>query len=420
MKELHASDFSALVGIDWADKKHDVCEVSVGSNDYQYSIISSSPDGVHEWANSLKIRYPEGQIAVACELKKGPLIYALSKHKHITLFPVNPSTVAKYRNAFTHCGAKDDPSDALIQTELLEKHMNKLTPIEPESADIRILAEHVENRRKLVQERVKLSNKITAALKNYYPQVIEWFNEKDTAIFCDFINKWPSLADAKKAQKRTLLNFFNQHNSRYPAVNEKRINDIKSATPLTDDRGVIEPNKLMVEILTRQLKLIIESIQQLDTIIRQAYKKQSDSKIYDSFPGAGPKLAPRLLVAFGTNRDRYQRAQQLQMYAGISPVIERSGQKSWTHWRYSCPKFLRQTFVEWAGQSVKYSFWAKSYYLQQIEKGKSHNSAIRSLAFKWIRIAFRCWKTKTPYDESKYLEALKEKGSPLLEYAINV
>ena len=229
-----------------------------------------------------------------------------------------------------------------------------------------------------------------------------------------------SLADAKKAQKRTLLSFFNQHSSRYPAVNEKRILEIKSATPLTDDKGVIEPNKLMTEILTLQLKLIIESIQHLDTIIRQAYKKQSDANIFDSFPGAGPKLAPRLLVAFGTNRERYDKAEQLQMYASISPVIERSGQKSWTHWRYSCPKFLRQTFVEWAGQSVKYSFWAKAYYLQQIEKGKPHNTAIRSLAFKWIRIAFRCWKTKTPYDESKYLEALKKKGSPLLEYAISV
>ena len=420
MKELHVSDFSALVGIDWADKKHDICESPSGSNDYQYSIISSSPAGIHDWANSLKKRYPKGKIAVACELKKGPLIYALNKHKHITLFPVNPSTVAQYRKAFTHSGAKDDPSDALIQTEILEHHMSKLTPIEPESAEIRVLTQHVENRRKLVQERVRLSNKITSTLKNYYPQVLDWFNEKDTIIFCDFISKWPSLTDAKKAQKRTLLNFFNQHSSRYPDVNEKRINEIKSATALTDDRGVIEPNKLMVEILILQFKLIIESIQQLDTIIRQAYKKQSDAKIYDSFPGAGPKLAPRLLVAFGTNRERYQKAEQLQMYAGISPVIERSGQKSWTHWRYSCPKFLRQTFVEWAGQSVKYSFWAKAYYLQQIEKGKPHNTAIRSLAFKWIRIAFRCWKTKTTYDETKYLEALKSKGSPLLEYAVKV
>ncbi len=419
MKESKPTDFAALIGIDWADKKHDVCELAVGTNNYQYAVIPSTPTGVHDWANDLKTRYPKMRIAVACELTKGPLIYALTQHKHITIFPVNPSTVAKYREAFTHSGAKDDPSDALIQTEILEHHMGKLRKIEPEAVDIRILAQHVENRRKLVQERVNLSNKITATLKNYYPQVLDWFKEKDTAIFCNFIARWPSLPDAKKAQKRTLMGFFNDHNSRYPDVNERRIKDIKEAIALTDDRAVIEPNKMMVEVLIPQIKLIMAAIDRLDIEIKKRYKQQSDAIIFDSFPGAGPKLAPRILVAFGTNRDRYHTAAEVQMYVGVSPVIERSGQKSWTHWRYSCPKFLRQTFVEWAGQSVRFSFWAKAYYNQQMEKGKSHNTAIRSLAFKWIRIAFKCWKTKTPYDESRYLEALKSKGSPLLDYAVS-
>ncbi|MGK0473192.1 MAG: hypothetical protein ACJAR0_003688 [Candidatus Azotimanducaceae bacterium] len=91
--------------------------------------------------------------------------------------------------------------------------------------------------------------------------------------------------------------------------------------------------------------------------------------------------------------------------------------KSWTHWRYNCPKFLPQTFVEWAGQTVRYSFWARAYYEQQKQKGKPHNNIIRSLAFKWIRIVFRCWKDGVAYDESKYLQALKERGSPLLKFA---
>ncbi len=189
--------------------------------------------------------------------------------------------------------------------------------------------------------------------------------------------------------------------------------------PLTDDSGVIEPNKIMIEILIPQLKLLIESIMRMDSEIRKYYKKQDDRIIFDSFPGAGPQLAPRILVAFGANRDKYNSAAELQKYAGVAPVIEQSGQQSWTHWRYSCTKFLRQTFVEWAGQSVRFSFWAKAYYDMQISKGKPHNTVIRALAFKWIRIAFRCWKTNTPYDESKYLKALKKRGSPLLEYAIN-
>lgn len=419
MKAPNIDDFAALIGIDWADQKHDICETRTGSGKYQFSIISSKPASIHEWARQLKIRYPNKPVAVSCELKKGPLIYALQQYDHIVLFPINPSTVAKYRKAFTHSGAKDDPSDALIQTEILEHHMGKISPINPESAEIRALSQIVEYRRKLVQDRVNLSNRITVILKNFYPQALDWFKEKDTVIFCEFITRWPSLKDAKRVRKQTLFNFFNEQNSRYSDVNERRYQEIKSATPLTNDPGVIEPNMLMIQLLVPQLRLLIDAVDKLDKEIKTRYKTQKDKHIFDSFPGAGPQLAPRLLVAFGCDRNRYHAASEVQQYAGVAPVLERSGQKSWTHWRYSCPKFLRQTFVEWAGLSIRFSYWAKAYYEQQIEKGKPHNTAIRSLAFKWIRIAFRCWKNKTPYDESTYLEALKKRGSPLLKNAAN-
>jgi len=419
MKAYNINDFAALIGIDWADTKHDICEHPSNTQKYHYCIIKSKPEALHDWVMSLKQRYPNQQIAVACELKKGPLIYALAKYSHLTLFTINPSSVANYRKAFTPSNAKDDPSDALIQVEILSLHMDKLTVIEPESAAMRSLSQLVEYRRSLVQDSVNLSNKITATLKNYYPQALEWFKEKDTFIFCDFISKWPSLTKVKRAKKQTLLDFFNSHNSHYSQVNDARILSIKSAMPLTEDIGVIEPNQLLVEVLIAQYRVLLKGIESLDKAIKLAYKSHDDKVIFDSFPGAGPQLAPRLLVAFGSNRERYEEASELQKYAGIAPVIERSGKKMWTHWRYSCPTFLRQTFVEWAGFSIRYSFWAKAYYEQQKSKGKPHNSIIRSLAFKWIRIIFRCWKTSTPYDESKYLEALKRRGSPLLKFAIN-
>ncbi|WP_259368685.1 IS110 family transposase [Colwellia sp. BRX10-4] len=173
MKAYNVNDFAALVGIDWADKKHDICEHPNDTEKYHYSIIKSKPEALHEWAMSLKQRYPNQIIAVVCELKKGPLIYALSKYDHLVLFTINPSTVAKYRKAFTPSGAKDDPSDALLQVEILTLHMGKLNVIEPESAAMRALSQLVEYRRNLVQDSVDLSNKITAASKSYCPQAIE-------------------------------------------------------------------------------------------------------------------------------------------------------------------------------------------------------------------------------------------------------
>ena len=171
--------------------------------------------------------------------------------------------------------------------------------------------------------------------------------------------------------------------------------------------------------LIPQLEVLIKAIQRMDKEIALRYATMADGYIFDSLPGAGAQYAPRLLVAFGTNRDRYLDANQIQKYSGIAPVIESSGNKSWTHWRYSCPKFIRQTFVEWAGQTVRYSFWARAYYEQQKSKGKPHNTIIRSLAFKWIRIIFRCWKERKPYDEAKYLQTLKDRGSPLLQFIVN-
>ena len=112
-------------------------------------------------------------------------------------------------------------------------------------------------------------------------------------------------------------------------------------------------------------------------------------------------------------RERYSCAREVQSYSGIAPVMESSGKKQWVHFRVGCPKFLRQSFHEWAGHSVMYSVWARSYYQQLRSRGKGHHAAVRALAFKWIRVVFRCWKDGVAYDESKYLASLARRGSPL-------
>ncbi len=122
MKEPVTNNFAAVIGIDWADKKHDVCEIPNRSQTCQYNVIANKPQALNDWAISLTERYPGQSVAVACELKKGPLIYALSKFEHITLFPINPTTLAKYRKAFTTSGAKNDPSDAFLQADILLRH----------------------------------------------------------------------------------------------------------------------------------------------------------------------------------------------------------------------------------------------------------------------------------------------------------
>jgi len=205
-----------------------------------------------------------------------------------------------------------------------------------------------------------------------------------------------------------------RHNMRRTELIEERIRGIRSARALTEDVAVIGPHQLLVLALIAQLRVTLQAIDQFDVEIADVAKRLPDYALFAALPGAGAILAPRLLVAFGEHRERYASAAQLQQYAGVAPVLERSGNKCWVHWRIACPTFLRQTFVEWAGSTIPRSFWASAYYQRQRDKGCSHQAALRALAYKWIRIVYRCWQTRTPYDESTYLHALKRRGSPLI------
>ena len=411
------SDFAAFIGIDWADAKHDICLAVAGSNTHELSVLEHRPAAIAAWATSLRERFNGAPIAVCIELCQGPIVSALLEHDFFVIFPINPATLAKYRRAFTPSRAKDDPTDAQIALDLLLRHRDKLKPLKPEHPDVRALRRLVEARRDLVQDRVRLTNRLTFALKAYFPQVLQWFRDKETEVFVDFLAKWSSLQSAQRARQETIVAFFHDHNVRYANVIERRLAQIKSEVPLTTDAAVIEPSRLLVLALLPQLRLLNRAIADFDAEIAHRCQKLPDFQLFAQLPGAGPVFAARLMAAFGSQRDRFVNAASLQMYAGVAPVTERSGNKHWVHWRWSCPTFLRQTFVEWAGETIPRSFWARAFYDSHKAKGASHNAAIRALAFKWIRILYRCWLDKTPYDESRYLSALQKRHSPILKFA---
>jgi transposase len=415
MKPQVPEAFAAFVGLDWADAKHDICLHVAGSTRREFLRLEHRPEVIDAWVCTLRTRFNGQPIAVCLELNKGPIVSALQNYDFLVLFPVNPLTVAKYREAFTPSRAEDDPTDAELQGELLLKHRDKLTPLVPQSPTMRALAQLVEHRRRLVGDKVRLTNRLTSALKNYFPHVLQWFQDKDTAIFGDFLSRWPTLKAAQLARRATLERFFRAHHVRSVDVITARIEAIKNAVVLTTDEGVIAPNTLLVHALVAPLRVTLQAIADFDTAIAQRAQAHPDFPLFDALPGAGAVFAPRLLVAFGEQRERFTSAAELQKYAGIAPVTERSGKKSWVHWRLQCPTFLRQTFVEWAAESIRHAFWAQVYYQQQRDKGKAHQAAVRALAFQWIRILYRCWHERLPYDESTYLQALHRRGSSLIQ-----
>jgi len=409
--------YAAYLGIDWADKKHDLCLVDTATGKRTRQVLPHTPQAIAEYFTNLRQRYPGQLIAVGLEQSRGPLLFALLQYDFLVLYPINPTTLAKYREAFSPSRAKDDPTDAEYAAELLMQHHDRLKAWHPDDEQTRTLRYLVEHRRRLVGARTRISNRLTSLLKCYFPQVLAWFPELTTILVGDFLWRWPALERLQGVKRTTLLNFFRAHHSGRTDTLEKRLAAIKESVPLTTDRAIIDSSVLMITALAAQLKTTLAAVKQFDEEIARLCAVHPDFPLFQSLPGAGDVYASRLLAVRGTQRDRWASAAELACLSGIAPVMERRGQSVWIRWRYFCPKFMRQSFHGYAGESVKHSFWARAYYEQQIGKGKSRPAAVRALAYKWIRIIWKCWLTRTPYNEVKYLEALRKKGSPLLSYA---
>src|SRR4029450_8473566 len=252
--------FAAFVGLDWADAKHDICLQVAGSTRREFLRLEHRPEVIDAWVCTLRPRFNGQPVAVCLELNKGPIVSALRNYDFLVLFPVNPLTVARYREAFIPSRAKDDPSDAELQVELLLKHRDKLKPLQPQSSAMRTLTQLVQHRRRLVGDTVRCTNRLTSALKNYSPQVLQWFPDKDTAIFCDFLSRWPTLKAAPLARRATLEGFFRGHHVRSVDVIDTRLQAIKRAMARTTDDGVITPNVLLLQALVAQLRVTLQAI----------------------------------------------------------------------------------------------------------------------------------------------------------------
>jgi transposase len=320
---------------------------------------------------------------------------------------------AGMRKALYPSGAKDDSRDAGLLLDLLLQHRDQLRHLQPDSEETRRVQNLVEERRKLVDEKTAQINRLISYLKIYFPQMLQWFERLDRKLVCDFLERWPSLEELKKVPPGELRKFFGQRQGRHHELTEERLQGIEQAMPAIQDRAVIEAKGAVVQVIAQLLRTLLEGIANLDRKIEEAAGAHPDFFIFQSLPGAGAALAPRLLAALGSQRDRYDNAHEVQKHSGIATVTEASGKKKWVHFRWACAQFLRQSFHEWAGHTIGHSVWARAYYQQQRQRGKDHHVAVRALAFKWIRIVFRCWKDRVAYDENKYLAALARRGSPL-------
>jgi len=404
---------AAFIGIDRSDRSLDICLQEAGGKS-THGTIDSAPESVQEWIGVLRSRFQGAPVALCLEQPAAALLQQLMRHAFIQVYAINPVTLARYREAFTTSRAKCDAGDASYLMELARDHREKLTRWRSDDAPTRAVASLVEARRKAVDMRTQLSNRLKAHLKSYYPQALELAgDELHTALACDFLSKWPGLQDLKRARLQTVQRFYTAHNSRRKETIAKRLQLIQNAVAVCDDEHSLLSSKLTTQMLAGQLKELTAAIARFDVEIEKALATHEDAFIFQSLPGAGAVHSARLLAAFGSDRARFEDAAAMQNFSGIAPVIKSSGKIHLVQRRYACPRFLHQSFVEYSAQSIMHCAWAKAFYQRQRNKGKGHFAAVRALAFKWIRILFRCWQDKRAYDDAKYLAALKKRSPQL-------
>src|SRR5687767_14000368 len=407
--------FDLVIGLDRSDRKADLYLIHTASGKTERQTIRTSPEALHDWLLHLRQKHPEARVAICLEQPAVSLILFLQAYLWITLYAINPITLQKFREAFVTSRAKDDGKDAQYLAKLLFTHHAKLKPWQPDDAQTRRLQQLVSHRRTVIDDRTALSNCLKALLKHYFPQALDLCGEDLwRPLATAFLLKWPTLQSLQKAKPEALKTFYYLHGSRSQKLITQRLEQIAKAVLLTDEAAVLESHTLRVQLLCRQLQLLHKTIAEFDEKIAEAFKAHEDHDLFASLPGAGPVLAPRLLASMGSERERFASARNLQRFSGIAPITKQSGASRYIHRRYRCPVFCKQSFHEYAKESILFSRWAAAFYLQQRQKGCGHHTAIRALAYKWQRIIWKCWSTRTPYKEETYEAALKKNGSPIM------
>jgi len=243
-------------------------------------------------------------VALCLALHKGPLVFALRTYDLLVLCPIHPLTLARYRAACTPSRAHDDPTDAPLQRDGLLTPRDTLSPLPPHRPPRRALEPLVAHRRRVVGDQGRLTHRLTRTFKHDCPQVLQWLQNKDPPLFCDFWRRWPPLKAAHLARRTPLAICFRAHPVRSADVIAPRLQAIKSAPPLTTAEAIIVPHALVVQALVAQLRVPLQALTDVATAIAPRAQSHPAFPLVHALPGAGPVFAPRLLVAFGEQRER--------------------------------------------------------------------------------------------------------------------
>lgn len=387
------------VGLDWADTHHDMVVLDDAGHRVGSQRFAHSPEGLNELKQlMLRIAGSPDQLACIVETNHGLLI-AFLLEAGFPVYAVNPKTTNQLRKA---AGAKTDQIDAYLLAKTGRFDLAELRRLEPDSATVQELKTLTRDQDALIQTQTRLVNQMTACLKEYYPAALHLFAKLQQRSTLVFLQTYPTPQAAQAASLEELIATLHTGKHTNPMQVAPKIFEELHRPQLVANAVMVRAKSRLMLSLVKQLLVVIEDISSYDKQIRTLFLTHNDQEIWRSLPGAGKRLAPRLLAEWGEDRRRYSDATSVQALAGTAPVPFQSGNYAKAHKRFACLKPMRNALHQFAWQSTRQEAWALAYYRRKRAEGKTHSMAVRALANVWVRIIYRMWVNKTNYQTATF------------------
>ena len=396
-------------GLDWASEAHAICIVDERGAIRESFAVAHDARGLGELVRRLR-RYPELRIAI--ERPDGLLVDTLVD-AGIRVVPIHPNKLRSARERYTTSGAKSDPADAYVLADFLRTDGHRFRELAPLSDQTRTLRALVRTRDDLVKAKVALTNQLAAQLAVFWPGAGAVFYRLDSAIALAFLERYPTPEAAASLGERRLQSFLRRH----AYSGRKPVGELLARLRAAP-RGLVGSAESAargecVKALVRALGVLLPQVSELEGAIAVALAEHPDGALFRSFPRAGEVNAAQLLSEIGDDRERFQSDDVLAMEAGVVPVTRRSGKFTSVGFRWACNKRLRRALTNWADNTRHGSSWARTFYDRARARGADHPHAIRILARAWLRVLWRCWHDRTPYDDVRHLAAAAARFAPV-------
>ncbi len=396
------------VGLDWADTHHDVEVLDEAGQRVGSRRFAHSHAGLHELhAFLLSIAPSLEELACLVETTHGLLITFLLE-AGVPVYPVNPKLANQLRKA---AGAKTDRIDAHLLAKLGRLDLAELRRLAPDSSTVAELKTLTRDQDALIQTQTRLVNQLTACLTDYYPAALHLFGKLQQRSTLLFLQAYPTPESAQTASLEAITATLRQGRHPNPRKLAPQILEELHRPQLVASPVIVRAKARLMLSLVKQLLVVVDEIKGYDKAIRPLFLSHPDHDLWRSLPGAGQRLAPRLLAEWGEDRTRYADASSVQALAGTAPVPFQSGNYAKAHKRFACSKPLRNALHQFAWQSTRQEAWAREYYQRKRAEGKTHSMAVRCLANVWVRIIYRRWRTKTSYEAATF-EAARRAHAP--------